>query len=215
MSCAAGAMAIGLPFDLTRPVETRRTCLLDLREQCGLRESVAGYASVLASLSSAPHRGALIVPAALAIPPAAVRMIVAWLQAGATAILESGAGFAAESTFRVHQGTLRASLQIRVEPPVALWASSRSAPYVDYTWPYPTKLRDFSRVVPLGPQAGEIIASVDGLPVALRRRNGLGGGTLIFIGSPVGPAIWAGDAEARRWLFDVVTSLSNESARPG
>ena len=205
LGCAAGALAIGLPLDLTRPVDARHRCLLlDLREQCGLRESVAGYASVLAGLSGAPHRATLIIPAALAIPPAAVRTIVTWLHGSATVILESGAGFAAESTFHAHQGTLGDSLQIRVEPPLALWP--RSMPYVDYTWPYPAKLRDFSRVVPLGPQAGEVIASVDGLPVALKRR--IGRGTLIFLGSAVGPALWSGDADARGWVFDVVTKLN-------
>jgi hypothetical protein len=77
-------------------------------------------------------------------------------------------------------------------------------PYIAYSWPASAQIRDFSRVVPLGRRsegAGEIIARVDGLPVALKRR--LGRGDLIFLGSPLGPALWAGDAEARRWFGDV------------
>src|SRR5437764_965136 len=60
-----------------------------------------------------------------------------------------------------------------------------------------------ARTGPVGRQAGEVIAWVDGVPVALKRRGGRGG-TLIFLGSPLGPALWAGDAQARRWLVDVL-----------
>jgi hypothetical protein len=74
-------------------------------------------------------------------------------------------------------------------------------PYVDYTWPCRATVRDFSRVVPVeGP--GKIIARVDSMPVSLKRSSGRG--TLIFLGSPLGPVLLAGDAEARRWLYQVV-----------
>jgi len=221
LDCAAGAVTMGLPLDLWRrcrsplAAETSpRWVLLDLKEHGGLGESASGYESALATLGARflcaearwvfPSRCAvLIVPAALELPPPAVRAIVSCLRAGAMVILESGAGFAAGRDFRAHR-VLCDYLQVRIEAPVQLWSaptSSQRIPYVDYTWPYPAKVRDFSRVVPLGRQAGEVIAWVDGLPVALRRQSGRGG-TLIFLGSPLGPALWAGDAEARRWLFD-------------
>ncbi|HEX2679673.1 MAG TPA: hypothetical protein VHQ03_00090, partial [Candidatus Dormibacteraeota bacterium] len=77
----------------------------------------------------------------------------------------------------------------------------------DYTWPHAAKVRDFSHVVPLERQGntGEFIAWADGKPVALKRQSGRG--TLIFLGSPLGPALWAGDTEARRWLLDALVSL--------
>ena len=220
---AAGAVTMGLPFDLWRPGRSSlapetspRWVLLDLKEHGCLGESVSGYESALTSAGVqlmradarwvSPSRCAvLIVPAALEIPPPAVRAIVSCLQAGASVILESGAGFAGGREFRAHRVVLRDYLQVRIEAPVQLWSAHLSAqgiPYVDYTWPHPAKVRDFSRVVPLGRQAGEVIAWVDGLPVALQRQSGRG--TLIFLGSPLGPALWAGDAEARRWLFDVL-----------
>jgi len=110
-------------------------------------------------------------------------------------LLESGAGFAGESALQVHRDALRNRLQIRV---AAARCKSRGVPYIDYVWPYPTKIRDFSRVVPVANQPGQIIAWMDGFPVALRRQ--VGAGTLIFLGSPLGPALWAGDTEARQWL---------------
>jgi hypothetical protein len=43
---------------------------------------------------------------------------------------------------------------------------------------------------------------VDGLPVGLKRPWGRG--KLIFLGSPLGPALWVGDLQARRWLAQVL-----------
>ena len=208
-----------LPLDRT----SRRYVLLDLNEPGCFRESVSGYESALTSAGlqwmradarwMSPSRCAVvIVPAALEIPPPAVRAIASCLQAGASVIFESGAGFAADREFRTHRVVLRDYLQVQIEEPVDLWPdnSSQRIPYVDYTWPRPAKVRDFSRVVPLGRQAGEVIARVDGLPVALKRSSGRG--RLIFLGSPLGAALWAGDAEARRWLFDCLRTAGGEGA---
>jgi len=216
VGCVAAAATIGLPRDLWRSGAIPRWVLLDLKEACGLSESVSGYESALAAVGepwirsdawSVTRCTGLIVPAALAIPLPAVRAIVTCLARGATVILESGAAFAGGPDFRAHRAVLRDCFQVRIEAPVQLWrarSSWRGVPYVDYTWPFPAKLRDFSRVVPLERQAGEIVAWVDDLPVALVRRSGRG--TLVFLGSPVGPALWAGDGDARRWLCAVLGS---------
>jgi hypothetical protein len=209
----------GLPLDLTG----RRFVLLDLNERCCPSESVAGYEFALTSAGaqwmradarwvSARRCTVLIVPAAVEIPPPAVRAIMSCLQAGASVILESGAGFVADREFRTHRVVLRDYLQVHIEEPLDLWRdnSSQRIPYVDYAWPRPAQVRDFSRVVPLGRQAGEVIARVDGLPVALKRSSGRG--RLIFLGSPLGPALWAGDAEARRWLLDCLRTAGGERA---
>ena len=143
----------------------------------------------------------MIIPAALHIPPEVLRHLGEFLRKGTTVVIESGAGFAGHLNFRQHRRVLREYMQIDVRAPVDLWSQdsgSWRAPYVDYAWPYRAKVRDFSRVVPLGDQPGEIIAWADDLPVALKRR--IGKGTLIYLGSPLGPALWAGDTEARQWL---------------
>lgn len=85
--------------------------------------------------------------------------------------------------------------------PVDLWP--RRTPYIELTWPIATKIRDFSKVRPVSNDRGEIIATADDIAVAFRRRIGFG--TLIYLGTPVGPALWAGDAEARKWLRAVVS----------
>src|SRR6266480_2757538 len=218
----AGVLAAGLP-GVSLEVTRRGCVLLDLNEGGCFRESVSGFESALTSAGSqwmragarwmSPSRCAvLIVPAALEIPPSVVRVIVSCLQAGAGVIFESGAGFATDREFRAHRVVLRDCLQVHIEEPVDLWPenSSQRIPYVDYTWPRSAKVRDFSRVVPLRRQEGEgeVIAWVDGLPVALKRSSGRG--NLIFLGSPLGPALWAGDAQARRWLFDCLGTAGGE-----
>ncbi|HEY6159360.1 MAG TPA: hypothetical protein VIV88_18085 [Gemmatimonadales bacterium] len=224
LGCVAGSLTARLSLDLPRPVDAGpRRVLLDLGEHCRLRESVAGYESALAGLATGATSRCrlLIVPAALDIPPPAVETIVGCLRTGATVLLESGAGFAADRDFRAHRAVLRDHLGVHVEAPVRLWSrpDARGMPYVDYSWPASAQIRDFSRVVPLGRQsegAGEIIAWVDGLPVALKRPSGRG--TLIFLGSPLGPALWAGDAEARRWFGELVVgrrSAPTSAARDG
>ena len=199
-SGAAAVWGIRQPAPLVAPYA--RCIVLDLGQHCSLRESVAGYRSAIASWNRVPRLHALIVPAAIEIQPRVVGAIARCLEAGGTVIVECGAGFADERRCEAHRAALREYLDIHIEPPVQLWP--RRVPYVDYTWPYPAKLRDFSRVVPLErrPHAAEVIASADGLPVALRRHSRRG--TLIFLGSPLGPALWAGDAEVRSWLEDAI-----------
>src|SRR5207253_10692946 len=118
----------GLPLDPT----SRRYGLLDWNERGCFRESVSGYESALTSAGAqwtradarwmSPSRCAvLIVPAALEMPLPVVRVIVSCLQAGASVILESGAGFAADRDYRAHRIALRDYLQLQIEAPVDLW----------------------------------------------------------------------------------------------
>jgi hypothetical protein len=124
------------------------------------------------------------------------------LRHGSTVIIETGAGFANHLTFCNHRRSLREDLRIHVAAPVNLWASGNRSPYIDFIWPRRATIRDFSRVVPPADQPGDdVIAWAGDMAVAFRRR--VGKGTLIYLGSPVGPALWAGDAEARRWFYAV------------
>lgn len=177
--------------------------VLDLGEHCGLRESLAGYATHLchpSSLALLRMTGWLIIPGATHIDPSTEQLILASLHHGGTVLLESGAAF---GDFPAYRDQLRDHLQIHVTSPVELWPA-HGIPYVDYSWPVGASVRDFSRVIPLAPQAGTIIARVGDIPVALARR--VGSGTLVFLGSPLGTALWSGDAAAKRWL-DSLTPL--------
>jgi hypothetical protein len=114
----------------------------------------------------------LIVPAVRTLSEEGQRIIQSRLERGATVLLEYVAGA------RVQQGSY--------------------FPYVEYFWPVRVKIREFSPVK-LAPGPGEeIIATFAGAPVGLRRRAG--SGTLITLGSPLGPVFLTSDADARRWL---------------
>lgn len=176
-------------------------------------ESMRGYWSALSpqpSWSSAgdPDRFArlslLIVPYVVSLLPGFSDCLTYALQRGATVVMESGAGFADHCTFRQHRRWLRENLAIRVVSPRDPWAnqSPAGARYIEFTWPRRVKIRDFGRVVPPADGSGDdVIAWAGDLAVATRRR--VGKGTLVYLGSPVGPSLWAGDVEARRWLHAV------------
>jgi hypothetical protein len=71
-------------------------------------------------------------------------------------------------------------------------------PYVEYSWPIKAKIREFA-AVPLEPAPGDqVIGTLLRHPVALRRRAGRG--TLVTLGSPLGPLFLSGDPDARCWL---------------
>lgn len=183
--------------------------LLDLGKHCALRESLAGYEAALAG-SAMVAGSVLIVPAALAIAGAPARRIVRHVEEGGTLILESGAIFAAPATadFRAHRDALGELLGLEVAPPRRLVRKGMRVPYVEFRWPSPTLVRDFSAVVPVHASDDECIAQIEETTVALVRRRGRG--TLIFLGSPIGPPLWAGDAEARRWLHEVLRGAARE-----
>jgi hypothetical protein len=138
---------------------------------CVLPESLAGYKTQVGDLR---HRDAdvLIVPRVEELSADGVRMIEQSLQRGATVLLECGLGNSARQAVYF--------------------------PYVDYAWPVNVKIREFAPVC-IDPVAGdEIIGTLAGKPVALRRK--VGSGTLVMIGSALGPVFLTGDADARRWL---------------
>jgi hypothetical protein len=201
--------------------------LLDLNSHYLVRESVKGYQAALPgehNLVETLHESTrryrfVIVPALGSIDPAVAQKLSNLLKAGTHLLLESGAGFLSPAEFFVHQRILRRYFGVTVLPPSDLWPgkfadnflfsarngcsekklnSHKSIPYVNYAWPRDTKVRDFSRVIPVSSKAGDVIGRVGTLPVALKKR--VANGTLIFLGSPLGPALFSGDPEARSWL---------------
>jgi len=222
----------GMRGEIKIASQGKRECvLLDLEAQCCLGESFLGYGKILAnarvvSTGSFPKSiigcPTVIVPAAGMIDFAGTQYIKESLRAGSLVLFESGGGFLTSVEFARHQQLLERHLKVVADSPVNLWAgeikhgSNRRAgqqfshnavgnfpaPYIDYNWPIKAKVRDFSRVVPLAEQYGEVIGVMGKLPIALRKR--VGKGTLVFLGSPIGPHLHAGDSEAERWLKSVL-----------
>lgn len=121
-------------------------------------------------ISHSPNPDLIIVPASGSFAPDAVRP---FLNRGATVLLEV---FASDR-------------RIKTEP---------YFPYIEYDWPIRAKIREFA-AVSLDPVPGDqVIGTLAQQPVALRRRAGRG--TLVTLGSPLGPLLLSGDADARAWL---------------
>lgn len=194
--------------------------LLDLGVDCGLRESLRGYQEALETnpisvreMRSCRRYSLVVVPglAARTMDLTAMRVLLDLLEAGTSVLLESGAGFSREKEFAIHREMLRDAFEVRVQSPVNVWSRAADgvgpqiARYVEYDWPCRTLVRDFSRLIPVEAERRELIASAGLLPVAAKKR--VGKGMLVFLGSPLGPALLAGDLEAREWLRSLATTL--------
>lgn len=194
--------------------ESKQHCLL-LNFSCVLPESFEGYreslrdAGIVTVASQRTDAAYLVVaPAASLIRfPEEARFIKRSAEAGAIVLVESGGGFLPPAEFERHAALVRAEFGLTLRPPVNLWIQANGRiPYLDFTWPSGKRVRDFSRAVPVradGRQEEDVvtIATVAGQAASVRKRAGAG--TVIFLGSPIGPHLLAGDREAHDWISDL------------
>lgn len=146
------------------------------------------------------------------------------LKSGATVLWESGAAFLESRKFAEQQRFARDYFDISIAHPIDLWMQARApkwnfaetnrsarsrraigheqVAYIAYRWPREAHVRDYSRIIPVTATNGRAIAHWGEVPVAWRRPVGMG--TLVFFGSPIGPALHAGDAEAHALLRSIV-----------
>lgn len=153
------------------------------------------------------------------------------VESGTHVLWESGAAFLKPREFAEQQALAREYFGLSIERPVNVWSQisqrrkvgdgvaeadgNRSArkvraighqhvPYVVYRWPREAHVRDFSRVIPVSAANGHAIAHWGELCVAWSKP--VGTGTLSFFGSPIGPALLAGDSEASSLLHSIIAS---------
>lgn len=207
--------------------------VLDLKLHCVLPESLQGYQAALADehhylvadrLDSRWCCRMVIVPGLGMMDPAIGWALLDLAQGGTRLVLESGAGFLSPAEAAAQRRVLARCFALEVAPPADLWSRKladdgpfasrngphrrktidghQSTPYVHYVWPRETMVRDFTRVIPVSAKGGEVIGWAGSLAVASKRS--VGKGTLIFLGSPLGPVLRASDPEARSWLQSVV-----------
>ena len=124
------------------------------------------------------------------------------VRSGRLVIFESASGFAEASALREQRAGLREAFGLSIEHPVTVWGERAGPAYLDLGWPVRARIRDFSFAVPV--RGGEVVGWLGALPVATLRRAGAG--ALLFLGSPVGPALWSGDPEAQAWLLAVLAA---------
>lgn len=194
-------VAAGAPFtgNLGSPV---RDATIP-RAGCLLPESREGYRKALAGREGNPL---VILPATAGFPSS----LPAFVRGGRWVIFESAAGFAEPERLEEQREGLRAGFGIELGKPVAPWRDGARPPYLSLDWPLPALVRDFSSIVPVS--GGLAIGRMDGRPVATLSRAGAG--TLIFLGSPLGPALWSDDAGAHAWLASVQALAARDRSGP-
>lgn len=234
MSAWAGTLWSSRVAGLDNLARRQLDCVVfDLKSDCVLRESLRGYQAAFADehhhlaadrVDSRWRCRTVIVPGLGMMDPTIGRTLLDLVQEGTRLVLESGAGFLGAEETAAHQRMLLRCFELEVAPPVDLWSgrladeglfASRtgprrrktidgreSIPYVRYVWPREILVRDFTRVIPVSAKRGEVIGWAGSLAVGSKRPAGKG--TLIFLGSPLGPALRASDPEARSWLHSVV-----------
>ena len=222
LGVASGSAATLLPFGVLhwnatgRGADRRFGCALFEPPHGVLRESLQGYQAVLGGGHTYLSAGGvesqrdmrwIIVPSLGPLDATTAQALSGCLQEGAGLILESAGGFLSATEFDAHQKMLRDYFDVAIERPIDLWRGAAyrhgGARYVSYDWPRATMVRDFSRLVPVAGSSEEVIGRVGGVPVAIRKR--VGHGTLVFLGSPLGPLLHGGDREALLWLETVTT----------
>jgi len=131
-------------------------------------------------------------------------------RSGRLVIFESAAGFGERRAFEDQRAGLARDFDLRIDAPVPVWHDGTRPPYLDLLWPVRARVRDFSLATPV--RGGEVVGRIGGLPVATLRRTG--SGALLFLGSPVGPALRSGDVQAHAWLTSVVAAFEKRQASP-
>jgi hypothetical protein len=162
---------------------------------CALPESRAGFARALAGRDAAD---VLVFPGAAGWDDTIERRV----RGGRLVIFESASGFAGAGALREQRTGLRDAFGLGIEHPVTVWGQGRRPSYLDLGWPVHARIRDFSFAVPV--RGGEVVGRLGALPVATLQRAGAG--ALLFLGSPVGPALGSGDPQAHAWLSSVLAA---------
>ena len=187
-----GALAAApLESALTGPTRGERSSC----STCALPESRAGFARALAGRDAA---GVLVFPGAAGWDDTIERRV----RGGRLVIFESASGFAEARALREQRAGLQDAFGLRIDYPVTVWGQGRRPSYLDLGWPVRAHIRDFSFAVPV--RGGEAVGWLGPLPVAALQRAGAG--ALLFLGSPVGPALGSGDPQAHDWLSSVLAA---------
>lgn len=208
-----GARRVGVQLLSGPGQEGTGFLLLDLGKDCALPESLAGFEAVLRSTSISYQRApagtsnvarTLIAPAATLSDHLFAHWLRTCLENGASVLFETGAAYLSPGEFMSQQHWVQDYLGVTIHSPLRIWEEPHAwsrVPYLDYTWPLRTKVRDFSVVVPVSSPDGEAVGWFGETPIAVRKH--IGRGMLFFLGSPMGPHLLTGDPQASCWLREL------------
>ena len=125
---------------------------------------------------------------------------------GAWVILESGLGFSPRAESKHQIDLFKKVFGLQLLPPVKVGKNPAAATYVEYTRPVHRLVRTFEAITPVRCDQSEALARWGKHSVCIRKR--IGDGTFVFLGSMLGPGIWAEEREAIEIASALVTSDS-------
>jgi hypothetical protein len=123
---------------------------------------------------------------------------------GACVILESGLAYASDAEIAGQRDALSKYFGIRIAPRLSRPASGFR--YIRYHWPIEVLVREFSESAIIDPSRGDPIATVSGQVVAIRKQ--VGRGSVVYLGSALGPMLLAEDRQAAAWVRSVALHSS-------
>ncbi len=158
---------------------------------CLSRESARGYRLLLKNERSVPAGGDLIIVAgARRISIETCRALRVRVEAGAWVMFESGVCFSSVEEAAGQAAILERAFDLNVLPRIV----TKGCSYVAYTWPHSAMTRTFERVTPIQCVLDERVADFGGAPVCARKR--LGNGGVVYLGTMLGPSLFAEEREA-------------------
>jgi hypothetical protein len=173
--------ALALPFLPAQP------SLLILKEDhCLSQESARGFEKAFQKVAGW-RKDLILVTGARSLTPARAHHLRQQVLAGACLFFESA------PTFSPQQAQLLMEVfELHVSAPISL--TKWSGDYVEYSRPVPQLVRPFEAAVPVASVTGVGLAQLNGITIALRQS--LGRGVVIFLGSMLGPGLFAEEREA-------------------
>jgi hypothetical protein len=176
------------------------------------QESVEGYRLLLGELpalsfyrNAAAQADLIIAPAAIGVTAIEAKNLGMRVLRGATLIFESALGFCEPRDTVEQRGMLNDIFALGIGKPVSVDPTERaSGLQVNYCWPLQRSTRTFESLTPVDCRESEAIALIGGEPVCLAKKWGKG--TLVYLGSMLGPALFAEEREAKAIGAALLTS---------
>jgi hypothetical protein len=165
-------------------------CIL-AEDHCLAAESAAGFRKVVD-----PNRHIVVVAASRNLTAELARLLDRHAAEGALVLFEIAPDQSGEQARR-----LAAQFQLRAGVSYATHKHAWEGEYVEYLHPVRRLVRPFLSALPLDLPNARVIARLNGTPTAVIVP--FGRGNVVFFGSLLGPALYAGDREAH----DVITAL--------
>jgi hypothetical protein len=202
---SAALAAPALPISFNAP---HRAFTLPDEKHFLSRESHAGFATLFASEAVHHSRNSIVLRAGIRkLAPSDARDLRDQAEKGAWIILEPAFAFYGDSEAARGSAQLARLLEVQVGPPQPVHAPSPRKPaYIRYRWPASQHVRPFGFVTPIRCSAFETIATLGEVPVCARFARGRGG--FIYLGSMLGPNLFAEEREAHALGRALLRALS-------